>query len=190
MASPTQDQRANAQYTIQYSISGQIDPTISGFDAVAGTMYIKLSAPVALYQKQDDGNTTNWLEIETSGGGGDVGTIGTQADPVLLNAAGDTVTATAANQRIIFIDTTTPGGVTLTTDPFIIDPFGYIGKEWTIIGESEVEDQAVTLQPGAHLQINGNWVSTGSPTNASLTIIQVTATVDGVASYRTLGNSD
>lgn len=47
-----------------------VDPTVTAVDAPAGTLLIKLSAPFALYQKQDNGASINWTIVGAGGGGG------------------------------------------------------------------------------------------------------------------------
>ena len=87
-----------------------------------------------------------------------------------------------------------PAPVTLTGDPVLIDDWGYIGKVWTVVGKSTLDSQ-VTLLSNAHLQINGSWNSLEGPNELALfefstiSLIQITATVAGVARYRTLGKS-
>jgi hypothetical protein len=54
-----------------YYIAGSWDPTVQATLAPEGSMYLRVGAGGgALYQKLDNGTTTNWVLNQTSGGGG------------------------------------------------------------------------------------------------------------------------
>lgn len=54
-----------------YYIAGTWDPTVQATLAPEGSMYLRVGpGGGALYQKLDDGTTTNWVLNQTSGGGG------------------------------------------------------------------------------------------------------------------------
>jgi hypothetical protein len=59
----------NSQYTIIYDISGTEDPTLIPIEAAPGTTYrlLRFGSP-KLYQKLDEGKTTNWVDISSSTG--------------------------------------------------------------------------------------------------------------------------
>lgn len=69
-----------------YVISGTQDPTLQATAAFKGTLFVKLSSPVGLYQKQDDGCNTNWTLLGSGGGGGGSATFDYPADPGLVAA--------------------------------------------------------------------------------------------------------
>lgn len=56
-----------------YYIAGTWDPTLQATLAPEGSMYLRVGASGgAIYQKLDNGSTTNWVLNQTSGGGGGV----------------------------------------------------------------------------------------------------------------------
>jgi hypothetical protein len=63
----TDNNTALAQRTIQYDLSGLEDPTVIPTRGAPGTTYRKLSIPSKFYIKLDEGTTTNWLDISSSG---------------------------------------------------------------------------------------------------------------------------
>ena len=68
MATP--NNTAIAQNTIQYDLSGVDDPTLIATEASPGSTYRLLrNGSPRFYLKIDEGKTTNWLDISTSGGG-------------------------------------------------------------------------------------------------------------------------
>lgn len=60
------DDLVNSSMSIRYYRSGTIDPSIIPLDAPAGSFYLKTSAPIATYQKQDNGLTSNWNLLPSS----------------------------------------------------------------------------------------------------------------------------
>lgn len=82
----TQNSKALSQYTIQYDLSGTHDPTVIATEAAPGTTYrlLRLGFP-KFFLKQDEGTTTNWLEVLTGVSGINLGT-GAQ---VLKNVVGN-----------------------------------------------------------------------------------------------------
>lgn len=64
-------QRSNPVLTANQKVfSGQNDPSVSAVDAPRGSLFLKLSAPIGVYQKSDDGLSTNWSPVGGGGGGG------------------------------------------------------------------------------------------------------------------------
>ena len=64
-----QNTSLQGQGAIPYYITGEVDPTVVPTFAFKGTVYSRIGANGgAFYQKQDDGNTTNWILNAASGG--------------------------------------------------------------------------------------------------------------------------
>lgn len=55
--------QVNAVRSIDVTISGTVDPTVTAVDAKAGTRYNQIATPFASFVKLDDGATTNWQKI-------------------------------------------------------------------------------------------------------------------------------
>jgi hypothetical protein len=94
--SPNGQDIVNAIQTAQTMIySGDLDPSVTPVEAIAGTLYLGNSGAVAgkTWQKQDNGETANWILVGTEGGGGGTVPQYTQAryiDSVIgNNATGD-----------------------------------------------------------------------------------------------------
>jgi microcystin-dependent protein len=66
--SSTPNDLLNSQRTALYDISGPHDPSLVATEAAPGTVYKKTVAPVGLWQKLDEGTTTNWAPFATTGG--------------------------------------------------------------------------------------------------------------------------
>lgn len=58
--------KENSLETTIYQQSGVLDPSVDGYEAPIGTIYQKLSSPTGLFQKLDEGFSTNWQAFDTA----------------------------------------------------------------------------------------------------------------------------
>lgn len=70
-----------------YLYAGPINPSVVAVNAPKGSVFIyaPASATVNVFQKQDDGLTTNWVSIIGGGSGGGMNTDFSNADPSLVD---------------------------------------------------------------------------------------------------------
>lgn len=136
-------------YSAPYPIIfGSQDPTAVATAGAIGALFIKLSAPIAVYQKLDNGKTVNWQVI-----GSGFGEQGSWSSPYLVASGASAIPIASANTRLVYLQGNA-GPVVMTVDPPISDANGYLGKEITFIGVSTAN--YVTLQSGNTFNINGN----------------------------------
>jgi len=100
----TFNNNANAQYTIQYDLSGVHDPTVVPTRAAPGSTFRKLSDPPSFYVKLDEGETTNWVDVGAAISGINLG-FGAQ---VLKNIVGSQIQLRSISGS---------GGVSVTQTP-------------------------------------------------------------------------
>ena len=65
----SQINRASSVRGSWYTIQILEDPTLVNTDAPPGTVGIKVTSPIGVYQKRDDGNNTNWDVVAEEGAG-------------------------------------------------------------------------------------------------------------------------
>lgn len=136
----TSNNKHLAKASAQYLYSGTADPSVQALSAAPGTIYLRLVAGLAkIYQKNDEGKTTNWVLISSGGGGGGGGgaytPYGSTVAPVIVTPAG---LASTADQRQQFFIKSSGGGMPVAGNPQV-SPGTIVGQEVRLIGTSDVD---------------------------------------------------
>ena len=167
-------------YSIPYPFQyGNNDPTVTATNGAPGFVYVKLSTPYAVYQKQDNGTTTNWRNVSAPS---NLNSLGTLSSPFLVSSGASPVVLPSGNVSLLFLQGQS-GPVTITPDPPFTDPNPVFGKTFTFIGTSDTN--TVTLQQGSVFNINGDFVCGAGKT---LTVQQVSATGVTPLQYNEVGS--
>jgi len=135
----------DAQLSLIFFAAGSADPSIVPTGGSKGTLYVKAGNAPALFQKQDDGVSTNWSPVGGGGGGG-------------ANTALSNLITTALNKDLIF--NTGLGFATIRTQDAATSDQIYIysgnasagdsGLMWIYTGDSATGDSGdLNLATGA-----------------------------------------
>jgi len=201
-----QNPSVRTQFSLEghYIMSGTVDPTVSpGIEAQAGTIYNQVSAdpsvtsPIGLWQKQNNGLSTNWLPI----GGGSSSPISDYKDPVKAVSVADIVIAApvtniidgvalANGDRVLLKDQTLPA------ENGIYD-FNGIGvpmiRSSDADTDAEVTQGLFTYTLGGTVNEDTGWLlTTPNPISlgvTALTFVELTLGVTQVAPIGSLGQS-
>ena len=75
----------DSQLSLQFIRAGTVDPSVIATDASKGTLFIWISGTPKLFQKQDDGLTTSWVEFDSAVGAGANQTLSNLMSPAAIN---------------------------------------------------------------------------------------------------------
>lgn len=105
------------QSGLEYFIKGTVDPTITAINALQGTLYVRGGgAGGTVYQKQDDGLTTNWTKLSTGAAAVTTTSVNNAASPYTI----------LTTDQFILCDTST-GPIQLNLpDPTIAKRYFYV----------------------------------------------------------------
>ena len=174
----------NAGNTFGFQLSGAWNPSVVATAGPVGALFLLTVAPISVWQKQDNGVTTNWLKIAGSGAGGGIGiaSVGSLAAPLAVTVAGINQVGLPATNYDFYI--TGSGGPVVVNDPPLVLTNCFLGQIVTIFGGAN----AVTFQdegPGSDWFCNGNTVL-GAQQVLVMKCVKVISAVAGTADWSIL----